>query len=323
MHQGVSRDGSHLFPVFPYYHFTKLTDADVTALYAYFMTRTPIRATLPLNTLPFPLNIRTLQAVWKLAFFRSGPLLTQPDHSPDWNRGAYLAEGIAHCAACHSPRNALGAEKREQAYAGSVLEGRPVPPLTNANWSPVPWSEDELYSYLRSGSGQYHGQAGGAMASVIRDGLVKLPDSDIKALAVYFADIGGTAARVSEAKVAIERAETADHRDLALKTDAGARLYTAACASCHYNSAGTANPERPSIALMSAINAPEPTDLVRTILNGRRAEMPAFGTGLGDAEIALIVAHLRRSRTSATPWPDLERKVSAIRALTNTGELVK
>lgn len=323
MREGVSRDESHLFPAFPYEHFTKLTDGDVAALYSYFTTRRPIRATRIPNTLAFPLNIRGLQAGWKLAFFRPGRLQTRPNHNAVWNRGAYLAEGIAHCAACHSPHNVLGAEKRGQAYGGGIIGGREVPPLTNANLSPVPWSEEELYSYLRSGIGRYHGQAGGAMASVIRDGLAKLPDADIKALAVYFADVGGTAARAGEAKVAIERAETADRRDLSLKVDGGARLYTIACASCHYNSGGAANPQRPSIALMSAINAPDPTDLVRTILRGWRAEMSAFGTGLSDADIALIAAHLRRSRTSAAPWPDLEKKVGALRALTSTGELVK
>jgi mono/diheme cytochrome c family protein len=104
MQEGVARDGSHLFPAFPYDHFTKLTDEDVAALYAFLMTRTPVSAPAHENTIPFPLNIRALQAGWKLLFFRPGRFEPDPARGADWNRGAYLAEGISHCGACHTPR---------------------------------------------------------------------------------------------------------------------------------------------------------------------------------------------------------------------------
>ena len=111
MHEGVARDGSHLFPAFPYDHFTKLSDDDVKALYAYFMTRPPVRSPAKANTIPFPLNIRYLQAGWKLLFFRPGRYEPDAAKSAEWNRGAYLALGLSHCGACHTPRNLLGARK--------------------------------------------------------------------------------------------------------------------------------------------------------------------------------------------------------------------
>ena len=140
MHEGVARDGSHLFPAFPYDHFTKLSDNDVKALYAYFMTRPPFRSPAKGNTIPFPLNIRYLQAGWKLLFFRPGRYEFDAAKSAEWNRGAYLALGLSHCGACHTPRNLVGAEKAGDAYAGAVVDNWIAPALTAENPSPAPWT---------------------------------------------------------------------------------------------------------------------------------------------------------------------------------------
>ncbi len=311
--EGVSQDGTHLFPAFPYDHFTRLTDADVAALYAFFMTRPPVEAEDKENTLPFPLNVRALQAGWKLLYFRSGPLHERADRSAAWNRGAYLAEGIAHCSACHSPRNDLGAEITGKAYAGGLLDGRPVPALTAANEAPVPWSEAELAAYFRD-VGLYHGRAGGPMRMVVRDGLAKLPDTDIAALAVYFADIGETAPRAAETERAIVRAQAADRLDLARLSDADAQLYVAACAACHYNAPGRADPHRPELSFVTSLNADDPSALIRVILVGRKAEMPSYAAGFGDRDVARIAAYLRATRTGSAPWPNLDTHVATVRA---------
>ena len=121
------------------------------ALYAYFRTRPPVRATPPANTIPFPLNIRALQKGWKIVFFRNGRYQNDQSKSAEWNRGAYLTEGLSDCGGCHTPRNVLGAEKARDAYAGAVIEDWIAPALTEANPSPVPWTQDELFSYLRTG----------------------------------------------------------------------------------------------------------------------------------------------------------------------------
>jgi len=321
MHEGVTRGGSHLFPAFPYDHFTKLSDADVSALYAYLMTRAPIDATPRANTIPFPLNIRALQAGWKLLFFRSGRFEAQPDRGPEWNRGAYLAEGISHCGACHTPRNLLGAEERSQAYAGALIDNWLAPPLTKANPSPAPWSQDELFAYLRKGVSRLHGTATGPMSPVVHDGLVRLPDADLHALAVYFADVDDAEARAGEATPAIQWALAADRIGVGEPYDATSRLYTAACASCHYNGGDGPNPLRPDLALNSATNLHDPTNLIRVILFGIGAKegapgvvMPGFVQGFSDADVARVAAYIRATRTRRAPWPDLEQKIAAIRA---------
>lgn len=192
MHEGVARDGSHLFPAFPYDHFTLTSDADIDALYAYLMTLPPLPETSFSNTVPFPLDIRMLQAGWKLLFFDKGRYEPDPQRTDDWNRGAYLAEGLSHCAACHTPRNALGARIASQPYAGAVVEDWVAPALTRTNMAPADWDEAALYTYLRDGANVTHGVALGTMGPVIHEGLMALPDTDIRALAVYFADVAGT-----------------------------------------------------------------------------------------------------------------------------------
>ena len=320
MHEGVARDGAHLFPAFPYDHFTKLSDGDVAALYAYMMTRPAVATPPKRNGIPFPLNIRALQAGWKLLFFKPGRFEPDKTKSAEWNRGAYLAEGVSHCGACHTPRNVLGAEQRDKAFAGAAIDNWIAPPLTAANPSPAPWDQAELVAYLRTGVSRYHGVAAGPMAPVVHDGLIKLPDADIQALAVYFADRGEAATRASTLAPALQRAAAANRLNVGPQNDPSARLYTAACASCHYNGAGQPNPLRPDLALNSAVNLEDPTNLIRVVLYGVSAKdgapgvvMPGFNR-FSDADIAKLAAYLRATRTDKPAWPNLEKKVAAIRA---------
>jgi mono/diheme cytochrome c family protein len=159
------------------------------------------------------------------------------------------------------------------------------------------------------------------MSPVVHDGLTKLPDSDIKALATYFADVSDAATRAGETEPAIREALAVSSRGVGLQYDSAARLYTAACASCHYNGGDAVNPLRPDLALNSAVNLSDPTNLIHVTLDGISAPegapgivMPGFARGLTDADIASIAAYLRATRTSRTPWPDLEKTVAAIRA---------
>lgn len=318
MHDGVARDGAHLFPAFPYDHFSKLTDEDVAALYAYFMTRPPVVAAAKRNTVPFPLSVRMLQAGWKLLFFTPGRYRPDPAHDAQWNRGAYLAEGLSHCSACHTPRGALGAELKGRAYAGAPIDTWIAPPLDKTNPTPVPWTQDELVAYLGTGVSQYHGTAAGPMGEVAR-GLSHLPASDVAAIATYFADRNGSAGR-SDGPAALRRALAADTLGTGLQYDPAARLYASACASCHYNGKQL-NPLRPDLALNSAVNLDDPTNLIRVILYGINARdgapgvvMPGFARGFTNADVARIAAYLRATRTAKPAWNDLENKVSAIRA---------
>ena len=320
LHEGIARDGSQLLPVFPFDHFTRVTDEDVAALYAYLMTLPAVRKLPPANTLPFPLNVRALQYGWKVLFFHPGVYRPDSGKSESWNRGAYLAEGLAHCSACHTPRNALGAEKSGAAnYAGAQVDRWIAPALTAANPAPLPWTEDELYGYLRSGGTALHGAAAGGMSEVIHVGLAPLPDADIRAIAAYFADLNGSGARVSSGAEVLAKAMSHSGLGAEASTDPGANLYRAACASCHYNSGPTPLASRPELGLSSALSAAEPTDLVQVILHGISLKdgmanllMPGFAD-LSDADIAALCAYLRRTRTDQPAWADLEEKVTAIR----------
>lgn len=319
MHEGVSRDGSHLFPVFSYDHFTKLSDEDVRALYAYFMTRAPVHAPARPMGIAFPFNIRYLQAGWKLLFFRPGRFEPDTTKDAEWNRGAYLALGLSHCGACHTPRNLLGAEKSGSAYGGAVIDNWVAPALTAANPAPAPWTHEELYDYLRTGASKLHGTAAGPMYPVVQ-GLAALPDSDVRAIAAYFVDINKSADRLPTVSAAVSHAMSYVSAKGGGQFDPDARLYTAACASCHYNAGNAPLAARPDLALNSAVHLSDPSNLIQVILRGISAEegipgvvMPAFGGALSDADITRIAAYLRRTRTSFPPWPDLSAKIAAIR----------
>jgi mono/diheme cytochrome c family protein len=321
MHEGVARDGSHLFPGFPYDHFTKISDDDVDAIYAFLMTQPAVHAPARPNELMFPLGIRALQAGWKLLFFRSGRFQPSPDHDARWNRGAYIAEALSHCSACHTPRNPLGAESGGSwRYTGASVDGWFAPALTAANPSPVPWTQDELRAYLFQGLSRFHGTPSGPMSPAAH-GLEALSPADQDALVTYIATLSGGAARPQADTVATSQALQIDATSAGRQIDADARFYVAACASCHYNGAAGINPSRPDLALNSAVHLADPANLIRVILFGidapegaRGLVMPAFGSGFSDAEVARIAAYLRRTRTNEPPWPHLEKTVGEIRA---------
>ncbi len=321
MHEGVARDGSHLFPAFPYDHFTKVSDDDVRAIYAYLMTQPPVRAVAPANTIPFPFSIRALQEGWKILFVRYGRFEPVASKSAEWKRGAYLALGLSHCGACHTPRNLLGAEKAGDGYAGAVVDNWIAPPLTAENPAPVPWTQGELHSYLRNGVSVLHGAVAGPMAPVVHY-LSAIPDADVQAIATYFADIDHADDRLASLDPAVARAMSYAPLGTGQDFDADARLYMVACASCHYNSGETPLAVRPDLALSSALNLPEPTNLIQVVLHGISAKegiqgvvMPSFAQALSDTDIARIAAYLRRTRTTLPPWPDLDTKIAAMRRL--------
>jgi len=321
MHEGVARDGSHLFPAFPYDHFTKVSDEDVKALYAFMMTRPAVAQTAPANTVPFPLNIRLLQAGWKLLYFKEGRYQPVAEQSAEWNHGAYLAEGLSHCSACHTPRNALGAEKRDAHFAGASIDGWFAPALTAANTAPVPWSATELHDYLRNGGTAYHGVAAGPMSDVVHQGYALLDDADVNAVALYIASGNGSAERKADVGQIVGDALAKSRYDASQASDHGAALYMSACAACHYNPTSGPQLARPELGLKSSISAPDPTNLVQVILHGIGVKqglpgmmMPAFGAGMSDEDVAAIAVWLRKSRTTLPPWTDVPAVVARVRS---------
>lgn len=188
LREGVSPDGSHYFPAFPYTSFTRMTDDDLKALKAYIFTLEPVATPSKPHDVGFPFNLRFGQIFWKMLFFDGGAHRPDPTKSERWNRGAYLAEGVVHCAECHTPRNRLGGLDRSQHLAGTDKgpEGEPVPNITPHPETGIgKWSAEEIASYLKSGMDPSGDFAGALMAEVIERSTSKLTDADAAAIADY------------------------------------------------------------------------------------------------------------------------------------------
>lgn len=320
MREGIHRDGQHLYPAFPYTHFAKTTDADMQALYAYLMAQPAVRAETPPNALAFPFNQRPLMAAWNALFHRTDTFRPDPARSELWNRGAYLIEGLGHCSACHSPRNALGAEVTTAHLAGGFAEGWEAPALTSLSLAPIPWSEDELYAYLRTGESRLHGVAAGPMAPVVKE-LAALPDSDIRAMAVYLASFNANAMDDAAQQALATRLEAATGTRAVAAASVGARIYQGACAVCHEVGGAPLFGSRPSLALNSNLHSAVPDNLIQVILHGIAKPavtdlgyMPAFGRSLTDGQVAELAAYLRRQFAPDKPaWAGLEAAVGRIR----------
>ncbi|TNC13526.1 c-type cytochrome [Methylobacterium terricola] len=315
MREGVSRDGHHLYPAHPYPSFSGIAERDLQALYAYLMAQGPVAAPAPATALRFPFNVRPLMADWNALFHRPAAIV-DPARSPDWNRGAYLVEALGHCGACHSPRNALGAERRGAArLAGGFADGWEAPALTGLSRAPLPWTEDDLFAYLRSGRSARHGSAAGPMADVVAS-LGPLPDTDIRAMAVYLASLAGP--------VPAPRPESA----AAVAPPGASSLFQGACAACHEGGAGG---DLVPLGRVTSLHSAHPDNLIQAVLNGvpaaaerftnpdpsaPPAAMPAFRDTLTDGQVAEVVAYARaRYAPGAPAWDGLEAAVARVRAL--------
>lgn len=333
LRRGVARDGSYLYPAFPYDHFTLVSDADDEALYAFLMTRAPVEAKAPPNDLPFPLNVRLVVYGWDLLFLHPGPYQADAARDAAWNRGAYLVEGLGHCGACHTPRNVLGAEQRKP-LAGGEAEGWSAYALDTGSPAPRPWTAAALAHYLKYGYDDAHGVARGPMAEVADD-LRAAPENDIQAIAGYVAAPAGAGHPVDqkvEQQVALQRARgtkvAAASGDSQANTfaigaaeggDQGALIYAGACAGCHQGP--RAMPFGGiDLALSSGLAAPTPTNLVNVVLYGlpaadaaRAPIMPGFAAAMSDDQLSALARYLRAHFTDKGPWSDIEQTVRAAR----------
>jgi nicotinate dehydrogenase subunit B len=321
MREGISRDGHHLYPAFPYTAFAKISDEDLTALYAYLMAQPAVRSEPPATQLAFPFSVRPLMAGWNALFHDAAPYQPDATQTVEWNRGAYLVNGLGHCGACHTPRNAFGAERGGKAFlSGAMVEGWEAPALTALSRAPVAWTSEQLYSYLRTGHSPQHGTAAGPMAPVVKE-LAALPDADIRAMAAYLASYNQPLSETESAQRATQAVLAAQQTTLALP-GAGQRLFSGACASCHHDGDGpTLLGANVPLALNSKLHGERPDNLVRVILDGIREPvsaqvgfMPAFRHSLSDAQIAELAAYMRsRYAPGRAAWDDLPAAVSRLR----------
>jgi nicotinate dehydrogenase subunit B len=319
MREGIHRDGKHLYPAFPYTHYARATDADLQALYAYLMTLEPMRSETPANKLAFPFNQRPLLAGWNALFHTSKGFQPDPSKSEVWNRGAYLVEGLGHCGACHSPRNELGAEIASRYLAGGFAEGWEAPALTSLSRAPIPWSEDELYAYLRTGESRFHGVAAGPMAPIVKE-LKALPDRDIRAMAIYLASFNEGALDKQATDALAAKLENATLSITAASS--GARIYQGACAVCHEVGGPALFGSRPSLSLNSNVHSDVPHNLIQVILHGIAAPvspelgyMPAFKDSLSDRQLAELVGYLRKQFAPGKPaWNGIDAAIARLKS---------
>ena len=320
MREGIARDGRHLYPAFPYDHFTLAASQDLSDLYAFVMTRAPVRAQAPRNRLAFPFNVRPLMAAWNGMFLDRRPFVPDATQTAQWNRGAYLTQGLAHCGACHTPRNALGAEQRDKALAGGEAGGWYAPALNADSPSPQPWSEDQLVEYLRTGVAARHAIAGGPMQDVVAN-LARASEADVRAIAVYvlsrMAPPGAelAAATLRRARSGLAGSALTYPADPAMQL--GAAVYADACASCHDlgRRAGSQGALRMPLAV--ALYEPDPRSFLRIVREGVVPPdgepgrwMPAYGKSLTDAQLTALAAYLRSEAAQKPAWPQLARVVA-------------
>lgn len=298
LREGLNPAGHHYYPAFPYAYFTHLTDEDIHALYAFVMTREAVHAETPANTVVVP---RFAVAIWNARYLHPGPARSDPARDASWNRGAYLADSLAHCSDCHTPRDKLGGEKSAEYLSGGDVDGWHAPALNEHSPSPVPWNVEALETYLATGLADHHAISAGPMRGVV-DNLGRASHGDVHALAVYIAGMERSSphrARGSEA------ADSSAQR--------GKQVYAGACADCHTrgrSADGGALPLEEAIALA----IPTPSNLIHIVRDGivpreDRAQpwMPAFRGALTDKQLVDLLAYLRT--IDGVEWNDLNEQV--------------
>ncbi|XCC97632.1 cytochrome c (plasmid) [Salipiger sp. H15] len=304
--RGVRADGANLYPAMPYTAFARITDEDIHALYAYFMQGVePIDAPSAETRLPFPFNVRASMIGWNLMFRDTSVHEDEPGKSAEWNRGAYLVEGPAHCSTCHTPRGVLMQEKASQHLAGAQVGAWYAPNITSDPQDGIgAWSKNEIVAYLATGRAEGRAQAGGSMAEAVSHSFSKLGEDDLAAMATYLADVPAVAGTERFGRGQAGNM-TAGFRGLDAAPSglaAGAQVYSANCASCHgINGQGTKDQYYPSLYHNSATAGASTVNFIAAVLNGVDREtadghvfMPPFGeqvnafNALSDDEIASL-----------------------------------
>lgn len=299
MHYGKSRDGRRLYPAFPYPSYTRVTREDSDAIFAYLGALPPVASPRPAHEVRFPYNTALAQIVWRALYFTPGEQEPDPERSAEWNRGAYLVEGLGHCGACHTARTALGGENRRASYAGGAIPmlGWDAPAL-----APVrPMTTDdarEMAELLKTGTSR-RGVATGPMAEVVFHSLQYLEDADIAAMVAYVASLPNVAPRGERLGPAVGPAQAER------LTTLGATVYREHCAECH-GQAGEGEPYTyPALAGNSLVAAPSARNALQTVLSGGYGPstrdypypygMPPFAHRLSREETAAVVTFVRRA----------------------------
>lgn len=306
MRHGVRPDNEHLYPAFPYTAYTRMSNEDVAAIYAYLQSVPPVNQVPPENELSFPFNIRSLMAIWKALYFNQGEFEPDEEQSDEWNRGAYLVEGLAHCSACHTPRNVFGAERKELHMSGGeyldrVRTGahRPwsAPNLTSTERGLGLWTQREVEDYLKSARNDFL-ESFGPMNEVIMNSTRFLSDSDVSAMAFYLKSLPAVDEPIAE-----------DPNPELMGR--GRTIYNLHCGACHLPT-GEGDPEMaPRLNAGSlVVQSSNPASMINAILYGPETPghplpprwlepMDEFQYQLDNEEIAAVATYIRNSWNNA------------------------
>lgn len=309
MHEGRLPDGGLLYPAMPYASYTKVSREDSDAIFAYLRSVPPVRQENREHDLRFPYNNRSLILGWRTLYFKEGEFKPDTAKSDEWNRGAYLVEGLGHCGMCHSPINALGGTSESEAFKGGLIPMQDwyAPSLTSNKEAGLgDWSIEEISDLLQKGV-SHRGVVYGPMAEVVYNSLQYMTDADIKAMSVYLKSIAQDEAQPP--------AETLSSSEASLLVSLGKTVYDAQCASCHGVNGEGKPPHYPPLAGNQSIQMESAVNPIRMVLNGGYPPgtaknpmpygMPPFAVSLSDNEVAAVVTYIR------TAWGNRGTAVSA------------
>jgi mono/diheme cytochrome c family protein len=313
MHTGRFPDGGLIYPAMPFGSYTKVTRADSDAIFAYLRSVPAVHQPDRPHDLRFPYNNRLLILGWRTLFFQEGEYKPDPAKSADWNRGAYLVQGLGHCAMCHTPINALGGNSDSKAFEGGLIpmQNWYAPSLTSNKEAGLgEWGIEEIVSLLRAGV-SHRGAVYGPMAEVTFDSLQYLNDADVRAMAVYLKSLA-QGSPPAQAAVALPAPESS------LLMAFGQTIYATHCASCHAADGRGMPPAYPPLAGNPSIHMESAVNPIRMVLNGGFPPgtesnpmpygMPPFAQSLSDDEVAAVVTYIRAA------WGNRGEAVSARQA---------
>ncbi len=298
--QGIRRDGAHLFPAMPYTYYTRVSRDDVLAIRGYLETVPAISNSVSADQLPFPLSVRADMAAWNALYFKSGEFHPDANKSAEWNRGAYLTEGLMHCGMCHTPKNIAGGDKTGEQLQGYALQGWFAPDLTTDPRRGLgSWSIDDIVTYLKTGHNRF-AAATGPMADEVANSSSTMTDADLRAVATWLKDQPSP----KEAS-----ARPIDAADKTMKL--GAAIYADECSACHAPNGTGIVGLFPALALAPSVQSTDPLSMIRVVLAGARSvatdsaptapAMPAFAWLLNDRQTAAVLTYIRNTWGNAAP----------------------
>jgi len=321
--RGIRRDGARLYPAMPFASYTYMTDADALAIKAYLFNQPAVHAANRADTFSFPFNQRWSMMFWSLLFSADSRFAPNTAQSAEWNRGAYLAEALAHCGECHTPRNIALALDNRRKFAGAVTAGWRAFDITSDKGSGIGgWSDDELVAFLSSGHAVGRGTAAGPMGEAVDQSFSRMSPADIHTLAVYVRSVPAVASPDLPATIA-PPAPALPKAGGATADIVGKRVFEGACASCHNWTGVSAISPFATIAGARAVNDRTATNVAQIVISGTVRHtpagvlsMPAFGSAYSDVEIA-AVANYVTDRFGSEPSQITAKDVAELRSQTS------